>query len=131
MLEKMKFWKKDDEFTTDSGTSEPPHYDLGARKFDDPSFGQQNAQQPFGQQAYPQESSFSQASAQYPPTTPFPGTAQAPQQQFATQDLHPRDIELILAKLDAIKSELDALHQRIRKIEQVGDQQQAQKQRSW
>jgi hypothetical protein len=42
-----------------------------------------------------------------------------------------RDIELILAKLDGIKSELDALHQRVRKIEQLSDtQQNAQQQKS-
>ena len=39
-----------------------------------------------------------------------------------------KDLQLILAKLDAIKSELDSLHQRVRKIEQIAeaDQQAAQ-----
>ncbi len=32
-----------------------------------------------------------------------------------------RDMELVLAKLDAIKAELDSVHQRIRKIEQSTD----------
>ena len=42
---------------------------------------------------------------------------------------HPpsRDVELILAKLDAIKAELDSLHQRVRKIEQSTDSSHAQK----
>ena len=40
-----------------------------------------------------------------------------------------RDIELILAKLDAIKAELDSVHQRIRKIEQTTEPQQ--RRNSW
>jgi hypothetical protein len=73
---------------------------------------------------------------QYPQSTPFPGSAhQVQQEQFVEpvhdQAVHPRDVELILAKLDAIKSELDSLHQRVRKLEQIADNQVTQKNKYW
>ncbi|MBR9703378.1 hypothetical protein GOV10_05035, partial [Candidatus Woesearchaeota archaeon] len=37
-----------------------------------------------------------------------------------------RDVELILAKLDAIKAELDSVHQRVKKLEASSDAQQQQ-----
>ncbi len=56
----------------------------------------------------------------YPQAQPFPGSAQS---QAFQQPTHPRDpdTELILARLDAIKSDLDAITQRLRLIEQRTD----------
>jgi hypothetical protein len=137
LFNKLQFWKKDEEFAS----SEPPSYDFGSDPLQhsdplqssdpmQPSAGEQ----PFAQQNYPQstpfpgrqpsqpmQQPFSQPFAQqnYPQSqqnafSPSPEHAEPPQ-----SPIHPRDVELILAKLDAIKSEMDALHQRVRKIEQA------------
>lgn len=149
VFDKVKFWKREEE-----PANAPPEYDLGAQQFDannpmgmpmtspdplaqhDPlgaSMSQQGdqmfaaSQQPYPQQ-YPQQG--------YPGGAPFPGSpqqaypGQVPAQEPPDQIVHPRDIELILAKLDSIKSEIDALHQRVRKIEQYYDAQTQQK-RYW
>lgn len=80
----------------------------GNPSFSDPAFNPQ----PFAQQNYPQSTPF--------PGRPPPQAAFQPvQEQHEAPAIHPRDVELILAKLDAIKSEMDALHQRVRKIEQA------------
>ena len=117
-MDKVKFWKRD-EFSNDLGKApdQPTPYDLGTARFDpaapDPMHHDANPE------SFPQQ--FSQQS--YPQSTPFPGSLQAraqPQvEQYQEPGVSQRDVELILAKLDAIKSDLDALHQRVRKIEQA------------
>ncbi len=59
----------------------------------------------------------------YPGAAPIPGQNRAvPQEEHESYEEAPsRDIQLILAKLDAIKAELDSLHQRVRKIESTSD----------
>ncbi len=42
----------------------------------------------------------------------------------SSADLFAKDLQLIIAKLDAIKSELDSLHQRVQKIERIADAEQ-------
>lgn len=147
ILNKLQFWKRDDDFSTPS--AEPPAYDLGAQHTDplqqpDPMahhdpfqqadpFGQQ-----FGSQAQPagQFGSQPQFTSQQYANAQFPGSQQVrpvPEQYHEQADpgVHQRDVELILAKLDAIKSELDALHQRVRKIEQAADQTQSNQKKYW
>ncbi|MDD9952821.1 MAG: hypothetical protein OXR66_00630 [Candidatus Woesearchaeota archaeon] len=54
----------------------------------------------------------------------YPSQATFPDGTLGAQELpepRERDAELVLAKLDAIKAELDALHQRIRKIENISE----------
>jgi hypothetical protein len=126
LFNKLQFWKHDDF----ASPSEQPAPDFNMQNFDplqsqplehtdpfqahDPSPGQ------YPMQSSPFQSMPQQQSQSYPASTPFPGTAQSVPQHYEEKDpVHPRDIELILAKLDAIKSEMDALHQRIRKIEQA------------
>lgn len=62
---------------------------------------------------------------QYPTQQPqFPGNQQPayPNTPQYHEDVAPsRDVELILAKLDAIKAELDSVHQRVRKLESAHD----------
>jgi hypothetical protein len=136
LLGKLQFWKKDDEFA--SPTEAPHTFDLGSstdplQTHDPLQSNPFQTQQSFEQQGFSQQpSSF----AQYPQGTAFPGRQQpapVPEQYQEHQDqgIHPRDVELILAKLDAIKSELDALHQRVRKIEQVNDNQVGQQKKYW
>jgi hypothetical protein len=135
-LDRVKFWRKEE-----TPQQEPAPYDLGSpQRFGDPTNpmmtdpsgfpqtptpqqfgGQQFGQQQFdfGQEQQPEQTG-PQGYAQYPASQPFPGTGpQAVPEERET--VHPRDIELVLAKLDAIKSELDALHQRVRRIEERSD----------
>jgi len=128
-MDKVKFWKRDD-FSSDlgKGADQPPSFDLGTGRFD-PS-----APDPMHQDATPDGFPQQFAQQSYPQSTPFPGSLQPRQQQQVEQYQEPgvsqRDVELILAKLDAIKSDLDALHQRVRKIEQATEQPPQQK-RYW
>ena len=127
MLERVKFWKKDEPSGTD------PSYDLGSPsavdQFAPPTPEQTAPQFTHQEQEFTPQKEFGQQFQQYPTAAPFPGTQR--QEQYVEQEaIHPRDIELILAKLDAIKSELDAIHQRVRKLEQVADNQQQQR-RYW
>jgi hypothetical protein len=135
-LDKVKFWKKDD-FTLDMGkpADQPPQYDLGAQRFENPQYDPLAPQQ----EQFGHEAQGSPSYQQYPVNSSFPGAAQVrhtetmptpvPEQVGMVRDqaVHPRDVELILAKLDAIKSEMDALHQRVRKIEQGMDNSQQKK----
>lgn len=127
MLDKLKFWKRDsDEFGVGDDWSAG-----------NPSGGSDdwtNPGQQFPEKEGPAEPSPEQSYQQrsYPDHTPFPGQQPAApgygQDNYAESSRDPpretgsqlqnRDVELILAKLDMIKSELDSLHQRVRKIEQ-------------
>ena len=138
VLDRVKFWKRDD-------PGRDLSYDLGAQ-----NFGTQDPNQQLGQfnpdpmpgsshgTQFPDQGGQEQSASpdrypmpQYPASVPFPGSQQV-SPQAREEAIHPRDVELILAKLDAIKSELDALHQRVRKIEQTSDQDQlAARRRYW
>lgn len=152
-LDKAKFWKHEDFSLDIDKPAEQPQYDLNSQyggqhadpyqaqdplRTTDPLAGQQQTgqQDAFGHEVFNQQQSY----PQYPQSsTPFPGSAAARQQiqqeQYPEQGrdaaIHPRDVELILAKLDGIKSELDALHQRVRKLEQIADRQAEQKNKYW
>jgi hypothetical protein len=114
-----------------SGAADPSHPSLAPFPHDAMQGTMQGMPNSDPMGAYPAASA-----QQYPAPQPFPGSGQYPgdaghdagmqdtghmQSHDASHDsgIHPRDIELILAKLDAIKSELDALHQRVRAIEQT------------
>ena len=141
VFDKIKFWKKEDDFGVPGTNEQPPAYDLGApQRFDpmtspDPLASQHD---PLGQEGFPHDEHIDRgggppAYPSYPAPAAFPGSQsrQMPQEQYPEHDnqataVQSRDVELILAKLDAVKSELDALHQRVRKIEQFTDAQQQQ-----
>ncbi len=120
MLEKLKFWKREEfQPMPDTPAQDPyggPQEDPFANR--DPmstQFGApQEQQEPFPQMRTPA----------YPQSSPFPGGQSVQQQSYAPQQEPPRDrdTELILARLDAIKSDLDAITQRLRILEQRTDQ---------
>lgn len=126
---RLKFWNKPEEPLANQESFLPQAEPMYAPSQDPFASGNRDplSNQPFSpSDSRPQ--SFDQRSAQYPVGVPFPGsTPQVPQQQWeapvAQQDvavgLSGREVELILAKLDAIRSEIDSLHQRIRRIEQA------------
>lgn len=105
VLDSLKFWKKEDPLTDTS-------FDLGRMPSD-----------PFPTQQASPADAFSQINQQMDKQfPPGPSFQSAPSQQWQPEQgitMTHRDVELILAKLDAIRSELDALHQRVRKIEQA------------
>ncbi len=114
-FDKLKFWKKDDDlgFSSDN--------DLGLSDSGVPSYSSESEHDPM---SHPD---FQQPQQQYPEPASFPGQQQPEQYDVHEQAIGSRDVELILAKLDMIKSELDSLHQRVRKIEQATETQQQQK----
>ena len=131
MLDKLKFWKKDD---FSSFSDEPSLSDDPMTRQHDPL--QQSdpytsttptipGQGDFG--SYDQGSSFSPTTQPGMMGTPHDDMGTSPFTQPDVQghqdypDGRDRDMELVLAKLDAIKSELDSLHQRVRKIEQTSN----------
>ena len=77
---------------------------------------------PFAPSAFGQPTNPGFSRPQFPEGSPFP------QQPLALQPApgHDRDTELIIAKLDAIKSELDSLHQRLIRLENQINVQQSQ-----
>lgn len=55
---------------------------------------------------------------------------QFPNQQF-TNDTLQKDIQILSLKLDAIKSELDSINQRIKNIESIAEKEQMQQNKRW
>ncbi|RJQ15861.1 hypothetical protein C4573_06950 [Candidatus Woesearchaeota archaeon] len=111
----LKFWKKKDslDLTKDSlGLPETPSFnqDFG---FPDSNQQFQSFQQPLQQ---PMMDPLRDASPMREVNRFSPQPV--PQQQ---NDSVQKDMELIIAKIDAIKSELDSIHQRVMKIEKVLD----------
>ncbi|HLP79771.1 MAG TPA: hypothetical protein VK158_04005 [Acidobacteriota bacterium] len=116
MFEGLKFWQKKEEAPTEMPQlSSMPTFPTGLDSHD-PAFGgdplSQSSFQPTSMSAM---SSFSQPYAQ-PATSQFqqPTFSQPTQPQ---QSLTPRDVELILSRLDLIKSEIENLSHRISNLE--------------
>ena len=124
----MAFWnkKKDDGLGLDDKSS--PDMDLGLPPLDSDSHGG-GGSDPFGsgfnnqgmmQHPNPKTDAFSE---QRP--DPFVSQHQSFQAGnppgSSPEDLK-RDIEMILAKLDAVKAQLDAVSQRVIKIERIADE---------
>jgi len=120
-----------------SFSSSDPFDPLGTPKpGSTPSHDAFGAQDPMSSSFAPDPSV--QSNAAYPAAAPFPGQNRTlPREE--EYEVHPevhadtsrRDTELILAKLDAIKAELDSLHQRVRKIESVTDQKTGSRKITW
>ncbi len=125
VLDTLKFWDSGEDLEVDSEL--PPLEDETGLDQEE-SFGErpagerEPANQDYGMEDY----------------DPFEDEATRPQQpqiskvqqgqnvqQGSTGDVQ-KDLELISSKLDAIKSELDSMDQRIRKIEKIAEGEQAQ-----
>jgi len=137
VLDKLKFWKKSDDLSSFSSLPNDPM----AQHSEDPFAGSTDplaqTQDPFAN-ATPgintdssqhrfadlDQGSSSPTMTQpydYRSTTPLAGST-VPDTYEEYPQGRDRDMELILAKLDSIKSELDSLHQRVRKIESSTEQ---------
>ena len=150
LLDILPWRKKEDDSMFDELAQSNNEGFSNNQSFDNSSFDNNQGQDPFNdpfgadlsrqydahkQQtaapAYPQENnpSFQERSFGNPMSAPLP-------EPSPTQSTHPpsdrRDIELVLAKLDAIKSELDSVHQRVRTMEQaMGVQEQPNRRYKW
>ncbi len=99
--EKLKFWKKDElPVLPDIGAATPlPEEEKFGRGFempDHPAFGPQ--QQGYGQ---------------------FPSSQQM---QYPQQQVRDKDLEIISAKLDAIKANVESISQRMERLERLAMQ---------
>jgi hypothetical protein len=98
LLDKMSFWRKkpEEEFSLPplemAGTDQPPL-------------------QPFTPERSPL--------AEPPPFTP--SAQHSPFSQSSTASPQDRDIQLVLAKLDTIKAQLDNLNERVARIERIAE----------
>ena len=100
-------------------------------------------QEPFGGQQPPQQPPGQGPPPQYDPSNPDMNAAQGiprprdpsmreqdqgagqPAQGAGQQGHVEKDLQLIIAKMDALKSELDSIHQRVQKIESIADEDRA------
>lgn len=122
-----KFKKKEENPFSDSKLNDPFESNPLGTPNDPYGASHEEPSDPFGHDLFNNSANNPQAiqqNNQYPTQQPsFPGQNQ--QQSYNNQvyeDVAPsRDVELILAKLDAIKAELDSVHQRVRKLEAAHD----------
>ena len=116
MLDKLKFWKKDDDLRfEDSSLSK------------EPGLSSDPAQQPHDfnpsdpmSSPIPQTAALGQQPfAATPGQQPFSSPAPFPQQQPANDS---RELELVVAKLDALKVTLESINQRLTTLERIAQQ---------
>ncbi|MFT4310728.1 MAG: hypothetical protein ACMXYC_03785 [Candidatus Woesearchaeota archaeon] len=121
-FDKLKFWKKKDEFdlnadlgslglgeASPSASSQQP-FDQ-QQQFNQPSTLDTSSYQDTQSQQF--DSAFSQTAQQTYPQHQWSGE----QQSSAQQSIHPRDIELILSRLETIKASIDHLATRVDNLE--------------
>jgi len=122
-LDKIKFWKKDDDFDTEFDNKLDQHIEKSDDLFKGDDLGLDQKPPGLGE-----KSPFDQPSTEAMPTetqpdllagTPpeQPAAFQAQQQMQAPSDTGKRDLELLSSKLDTIKAILNSMDQRIANIE--------------
>ena len=147
MFDKLKFWKSKDEFD-DFGLGDDPalpplddqHPPSGQSLGLPPSQDFDLAEQPqFGQQRQPpaipaprqqmQPASYSPQS--FPAAQTFSPPSYQPQQQQYQVGMTSRDIDVVIAKLDSIRLQIEALSQRLANIEQSAAAERTNKRQFW
>ena len=135
MFDSLKFWKKNDDMADlsdikldmgsemsaqpDMGAGQPPQ-DPFSQQQQTPGFNQQQPQPEFGSQ--PPQQNFDVQPVQG--TTNFAGGAGGGDMQ--------KDLEIISAKLDALKSSLESINQRLSNIERLAQQgEKPQQKKTW
>ncbi len=124
VMDRLKFWKKDDSFG--APLNKDAFADLGKDSLQENfEIGGDADQGPFGRQP-----------EQHPLDDPVSasqilrrGTVQEQPQMSggygSRQDLISKDIEVVSAKLDALRSTLDSMNQRIANIERIAEKEQS------
>jgi len=137
LLGKLKFWKRDKDFAaTDPfsagkdpfGGGKDPFGGLGTMPGSSPpgDFGAPAMNDSFPPSGFPQQPSFNQGSF-------APGPSFSPQPVFAPSRESGTDMQVISAKLDAIRATLDSINQRVANLERVayGEQEQQKGRYQW
>ena len=121
ILEKLKFWKKEDDFNFDDVASKDMNQDL----FKGDNLGlDQTSSLPKEKSPFPEQQQVQQPTFQEPEPAPS-GIEQLKQQQAAyqqqqkqpSQGISGRDVDLLNSKLDTIKALLNSMDQRIGNLE--------------
>ncbi len=130
MFDNLKFWKKKDEISQDSfsqpstdSQSDPFSFDSSQTQNPDPFASNTHSEPDFQMPSLDSmQSQFSQSTQNPQNTQPTQAVHQQQYQQVPGQtsssEMSVRDVELILSRLDLIKSELQNLNHRISLIEQ-------------
>jgi len=127
IFNKLKFWKKDDDFDFDDlaqkeiGSDLPPQDDLG--------LGAENEQRRLG---LDEKSPFPETPTEQPSfETQQPSMERQPRQQQPQLTTGNRDLELISSKLDTIKALLNSMDQRVANLEKAAGIEKKQQERLW
>ena len=112
-LDRLQFWRKNDEYHFDTGL--PP--DLGttpaSTRYDpNPTGGLPELGESFDKPSYDKPSNFEK---------PSYGTPLGFERPTSAAPAPSRDLEIISLKLDAIKAELDAVNQRLVRVEKLAE----------
>jgi hypothetical protein len=121
ILDKLMFWKKSDDLGLDENLGMG---ELGKMPGEEPLPPQ--PQQPGQQNYYASQPSFQQPAFQQP-------AFQQPQMESfqAQQAFASRDLEVVSAKLDALKATLESINQRLANIERIAEGEEEVRRRSW
>lgn len=115
----LKFWKKKDDLGLPGGND----LGLGGMPSDDPGFGQPPGMDMPSESPMPDSLTPSSQGFGHQATPNLSHHQENPQFQQAmpVQEKDGRETELILAKLDSIKSELDSINQRLMRLERIAE----------
>ena len=107
MLGKLKFWKKDDDFD-----------------FDNDALGQEPSFQPHSGNPQDQSVPRQDFNPSEPLASPIPQASSFNQQQSFQQSPQNsnRELELVVAKLDALRVTLESMNQRLANLERIAQQ---------
>ncbi len=114
----LKFWKKKDDLGLGADepgmedTPMPPDLGLGQNP---PGFGAGEFAEPFP------EKNIHQPNSNFPKEQPFtPDFNQPPRHEYSQQS-NAKDFEVVIARLDAVKSQLESINQRLMRLEMLAE----------
>ncbi len=134
MLDKLKFWKKDDEFSDldldkdlglgkdrELGLDFPGQENQSARPkaFEEPLGGEPKPERSFdpsAQTEQPQPQQYFQQQQQQPRYSQQPQSQPQQSPQYAQQNVG-KELEIISAKIDALRASMEAINHRLNSIE--------------
>jgi hypothetical protein len=115
-LDKIKFWKKEDDFDADFDSKLDQHIEKSDDPFKGDDLGLDQNPPGLGEQS-PFDQPVEKPDLLAGTTPEQPAAFQAQQQMQAPSGTEKRDLELLSSKLDTIKAILNSMDQRIANIE--------------
>ena len=135
ILDKLMFWKKDEDEFKDIGLGDKGNLafgdefntSVGAGFGPTPGLGQGMGQSSYGQQ-YPQNYPTPQPSM---PSYPPPQFQQQPRFGSPQEEMTSKNLEIISSKLDALRASIESLNQRLANLEAIarGEEDQSRRRR--